>query len=234
MSKIHFNSDGYRLAGNLYVSKGSEQLAFLFIQGWTGHQNIKAAQVLSERGYTSMTYDMRGNRESEGNLADFTRADFLNDAIAAYDYLKNRLGENKSIGVVGSSFGSYTAVLLSEKRDVSCLSLRVPASYPDSGFNQLQLPQSDTASLTKWRKRKLDYTKNHAFKALHKFKGKVQIIEAEADDIVPSQATKNYADSIGNNDRLTYEIVPNAPHRLETPELQEDYENRLIGWVQSL
>lgn len=234
MSKINFTSDGYKLAGNLFVAKKPKKLAFLFIQGWTGHQNIEAAQALTELGHTTMTYDMRGNRESEGNLAEFTRADFIKDATVAYDYLKQQVGKDTTIGVVGSSFGSYTAVLLSEKREVSCLSLRVPASYPDEGFNEPQLAQGDPDGFMEWRKKRLDYTLNHAFNALHKFKGKVQIIEAEADDLVHSQASKNYADSVVDKSKLTYEVVADAPHRLQTPELQADYEKRLTSWVASL
>lgn len=191
MNKINFTSDDYKLVGNLFKPDGeAENLAFLFIQGWTGHQNIEAAQALTVLGFTTMTYDMRGNRESEGNLAEFTRTDFIKDATVAYDYLKEQVSADTQIGVVGSSFGSYTAVLLSKKRDVYCLSLRVPASYPDEGFNEPQLAQGDPDGFMEWRKKKLDHTQNHAFKALHNFKGRVQIIEAEADDLVPSQPQK--------------------------------------------
>lgn len=235
MSKISFSSDGYKLACNLFVPSGKpKKLAFLFIQGWTGHQNIEAAQALTKLGFVTMAYDMRGNRESEGNLAEFTRADFVKDSTVAYDYLRQQVGKETAIGVVGSSFGSYTAVLLSEKRNIYCLSLRVPASYPDEGFDEPQLAQGDPDGFMEWRKKKLDYTQNHAFKALHNFKGKIQIIEAEKDDLVPSQAPKNYADAIVDKAQLTYEVVPNAPHRLANEQLQVDYEKRLTAWVKSL
>lgn len=234
MSKISFISDGYKLTGNLFIAEKPEKLAFLFIQGWTGHQNIKAAQALTKLGFTSMTYDMRGNGESEGSLADFTRADFIKDASVAYDYLRKKVDDDTKIGVIGSSFGSYTAVLLSEKRDIYCLSLRVPASYPDEGFNEPQLAQGDPDSFMEWRKKMLNYTDNHAFNALHNFNGKVQIIEAEADELVPSQAPKNYANALSNKKQLLYELVPNAPHRLATDELHADYEKRLAAWVETL
>lgn len=231
MSKISFNSYGYKLSGNLFVASNPKGLAFLFIQGWTGHQNLEAAEALTKLGYTTMTYDMRGNLESEGNLADFTRADFIKDAATAYDFFKKQLGEGTKIGVVGSSFGSYTAILLSEQRDVYCLSLRVPASYPDEGFNEPQLAQRDPEGFMQWRKKELDYTQNHAFKALHFFSGKVQIIEAGNDDIVPSQASKNYANAIKDKALLTYEVVPNAPHGLANETLKADYIKRLTTWV---
>jgi dienelactone hydrolase len=181
-----------------------------------------------------MTYDMRGNRESEGNIADFTRQDFINDAAVAYDFLKAQVGKDTKIGVVGSSFGGYTAVLLSEKRDVMWLSLRVPASYPDEGFTKPHLGQRDPDGFTAWRKQKLDHTQNAAFKALHDFGGHVQIIEAEKDELVPSQAPKNYANAITDKNKLRHDIMKGAPHRLDTPERQTEYEQLLTNWLQAI
>jgi dienelactone hydrolase len=235
MKRISFTSDGYKLAGNLFMPiVKPNKLAFLLIQGWTGHQNLGAAQALADLGYPAMTYDMRGNRESEGNLAEFSRADFVRDATVAYDYLKQQVEPGTSIGATGSSFGSYTAALLSQERDVHCLSLRVPASYPDEGFNEPQLPQASTAYLTTWRKKKVKPSENHAFTALSKFKGKVQVIEAGKDELVPSQSPKNYADAVIDKTKLIYQVVPNAPHRLANEKLQADYLQRLTEWVNSI
>lgn len=209
-------------------------LAFLFIQGWMGHQNVKAAQKLAEGGFTSMAYDMRGHGESEGDLAEFSRADFVQDALAAYDFLREQVGEGVKIGVVGSSFGSYTAVLLAEKRAVHCLSLRVPASYPDDGFEKPHLPVAGSDALHNWRKKPLRYTQNRAFGALHDFTGPVQIIEAGADEQVDRQAIQNYVDAVADKERLSYALMEGAPHSLVSEELQSEYEDLLIGWAQSL
>jgi len=235
MSAISFKSDGYKLAGNLFIPEGNpKNIAFLFIQGWTGHQNTLAAQVLTKLGYITMTYDMRGNRDSEGNIANFSRADFIKDATVAYDFLKQEVGPETKIGVIGSSFGGYTAILLSEKRDVSCMSLRVPANYPDEGFNKPQQVQHESGEFEEWRKKKLSFSENHTLKALHNFKGKVQIIEAEKDEMVDAQVPKNYADAIDDKSHLTYDLLVGAPHRLATPELQAEFEKMLVAWVTSL
>jgi len=235
MSEISFTSDGYKLAGNLFKPVSQpKQFAFLFIQGWTGHQNTEAAQTLTKLGFTTMTYDMRGNGDSEGDITKFSRADFIKDATVAYDYLGSQIGKDTLIGVVGSSFGGYTAVLLSEQRNIFCLSLRVPASYPDEGYYDSLASYAESASTTKWRGKKINFSENHAFQVLHDFKGPVQIIEAGSDNIVPSQSPKNYGDAVADSSRLTYEVVPNAPHRLENEQLQSDYENRLTKWVKNL
>jgi len=233
MNEITFESDGYTLAGNLFINEQkSSDNAYLFIQGWAGSQNIEAAQALTNLGSTTMTYDMRGNKDSEGDLAEFSRSDFIKDAGAAYDYLRQKVGEKAYISVVGSSFGSYTAAILSTERDAYSLSLRVPANYPDEGYDEPQLAQI-TPETIEWRKQVLDFTQTKSLRALHDFNGKIQIIEAEADEAIPSQTSKNYGHAVSNRSLLSYEVMPNAPHRLLTPELREDYIARLIAWIQT-
>lgn len=233
MSKISFLSYGYTLAGNLFLPKQSKRLAFLFIQGWTGHQNIKAAQRLTEMGYPTMTYDMRGNGESEGELAAFSRADFAADAVTAYDYFKGQVNEETAVGVIGSSFGSYCAVLLTTERKVYCLSLRVPASYPDEGFDEPQLPHVGSDALHAWRQKALPYSENRAFSALNSFEGLIQIIEAGADEQVAHRAVQNYVDAVRDKQKLHYKVMKDAPHSLVHADLQNEYESLLTSWVKA-
>jgi esterase/lipase len=234
MSKLTFTSDGYKLAGNLFMAERPKDLAFLFIQGWTGRQALDAAQALVDLGYSCMTYDMRGNRDSQGELADFSRADFIKDACVAYDYFREQLAADVKIGVIGSSFGSYTGVLLSAQRDVHCLSLRVPANYPDEGFDEPQLASKiNSDDFRQWREEPQDYRQNSALKALHDFTGNIQTIEAGADELVPHQTVKNYVDAVVAKGRLQYEIVPNAPHSIVNDELRADYVERLVAWVKT-
>lgn len=233
MQNISFISHGYKLSGNLFVAPQPRPLAFLFLHGWMGYQNTKAAQALADFGFTSMSYDMRGNGKSEGNLADFSRADFIADAVVAYDFLKEQVGSDVEIGLVGSSFGSYTGILLSELRSVKCLSLRVPATYPDDGFDDPQLPQVGSAKLTAWRLQPLGEP-NRAFTALHNFGGKVQVIESELDDQVPHQAVQNYIDSVADEKNLEYNVVRGAPHTLVSRQQRVEYAKLLVNWVRCL
>jgi len=232
MTSISFISGGDKIAGNLFTATNPEGLAFLLIQGWTGHQNTAAAAALAGLGFTSMTYDMRGNGDSEGRLEDLSRADFLADAAIACDFLKAHVAEGTQIGVIGSSFGSYTAALLSARRPVVCLSLRVPANYPDEGFNDPQLAQKGvTCDFTAWRQQKIGPAENQALLALHNFKGPVQIIEAGADEQVAHQVIQNYVDAVGDKQRLSYSVMKDAPHSLVNGKLTEEYLSLLVDWA---
>ncbi len=231
MAGIVFESNGYKLCGNLYEPvAGNKDSAFLFIQGWTGDQNLDAARSVAALGYTTMTYDMRGNGSSAGNLSDFSRADFVHDAGVAYDYLRQRVGNTALIGVVGNSFGGYTSAMLTSEREISHLSLHVPANYPEKGSSMPQQAQM-TPQRMEWRKKPLGHKQSKALSAIHNFKGKIQIIEAELDEIVDQQTPRNYANAVADKSQLTYEIVPGAPHELDTEYLRADYRSRLARWI---
>ncbi len=114
---------------------------------------------------------------------------------------------------------------------MQCLSLRVPASYPDEGFDDPQLPQAHTKALTAWRRQTTDYLHNKAFKALYDFTGNIQIIEAEKDEFVPHQAVQNYADSVADKNRLTHVLMRGAPHQLLNSDLSTEYVKLLSSWA---
>jgi len=233
MTVISFTSHGQRIAGNLFTADKPSPLAFLLLHGWLGYQNVAAAQALATLGCTSMTYDMRGNGDSEGDLSLLTRADFLRDAAVAYDYFREQVGEHVNIGVVGSSFGSYIGILLSEKRAITCLSLRVPANYPDDGLHKTGRTNTvENPEYREWRERALDYSQNKALHALHSFKGNVQIIESEQDEQVPRQTVLNYVHTISDPQMLSYTVMAGAPHSLMTPDVQANYISLLRAWAQ--
>ena len=233
---IQFQSGGYTLAGNLFLpASNPKPLAFLLIQGWQGHQNVAAAKALAGKGYPAMTYDMRGHGDSQGDLALFSRADFIKDAVVAYDLLVGKVSAGTHIGVIGSSFGSYTAILLSKERDVYSLSLRVPAAYPDEGYDKPQAAQKEASGdFHAFRIRKVTFAQNRACQALHDFARPIRIIESGADEFVPHQVIENYLAAVQDKAKLTYQIMDDAPHSLETPEQRTAYEKTLLAWVATL
>lgn len=229
---ISFKSAGQIIAGNLFEGH-SDKPAFLFIQGWSGHQNLLTARALATAGYTTLTYDMRGHGDSEGDLASLSRANFINDSVLAYDYLKSQVSTT-SIGVVGSSFGSYTAIHLSAQRQAMCLSLRVPAIYPDTGYNEPQLAQiRNKITKTLWEQ-PLSPDQNKSLAIIHQFRGPVQIIESGNDEIIPRQNVQNIINAVNNPAQLDYHLMKSAPHSLKTEALQHEYRDLLLNWIINL
>jgi esterase/lipase len=234
---VEFDVNGLKLRGNLYIPTAPKQLAVLFIHGWTGLPNDNAAAVLAKKGYQSMTFSLGGHNDSDGRLEDVTRQKSLNEVLVAFDLFINKLPEKTKIAAVGSSYGSYHSVLLSGQRDLAALSLRVPANYPDEEFNEPQINQSgDVAqNVMHWRRMKLEVSENRALADLHNFKGYVQVIEAEKDELVPHQTVQNYVDAVKDKDKLEYHLMEGWPHSLGLDkERNERYHSLLLNWIEKV
>lgn len=238
MKKINFKSQGLTLRGHLFLADKPKDMAFLFLAGWTGKQNTLAAQMLADHGFSAMTFDSAGHDSSEGKLEDYTIADFLDFATDAYDFFKSQLPEGHKIGLIGNSFGGYLAPMLSTRRPVAAISMRVPANYPDADFNDAKAKhfnEDERYSLEEWRVHKATPKDNMALKALADFKGPIQIIRAEKDDSVGAQTVENYVAAAKNNPKLEYIVWKNAPHSIGyDKKLQKEFEDYLLNWANKI
>ena len=226
MQSISFSSGGIKLQGNLFIPKGGgkNSPAVLVIHGWTSRQDrhFGLAEALAKAGYVCLTFDLRGHGVSEGDIKDYSRKEFLDDMIAAYDYLSKVPGvDAKNVTAIGSSFGSYLSALLSSKRDCKALVLRVPANYPDKGFDEPHYPvrhaiysPASPSPLAEWKLEPHTYQEVSSLRALHDFKGRILIVESEKDETVPQQCVKDYANAVVDTTHLTYVVMRGALHSI--------------------
>jgi esterase/lipase len=185
----------------------------LYLHGWNSRPNREVLAALCERGYESFSPTFRGHEGSDGDLSRVCPRDALEDAIAAYDEVFRHIGESRKIVLLGSSYGSYIAALLSTARNVAALSLRVPANYPDELFDQPKISGDiDTKQTMAWRNLPLTSSDNRALAAIHHFSGDVQIIESGADEQIPHQTVQNYIDALADCTRLDYQVMKGWSH----------------------
>ena len=237
MKHIDFIVDRNKLKGTLVFPEKLKQKnpAILFIHGWASkrERNYQYAKSLAKLGYISFLFDMRGHGDSEGNIHTATTKEFLDDVLAAYDYLVNVVGVDKeSIVVVGSSFGGYLAALLAARRNVKRLVLRVPADYPKDAFNKpkMQTSGSGNPDVFAWRKQPRNPGETFALTAIADFNGKILIIESEKDDAVPHETVQNYANAVKDKSRLIHIVMRNAPHSIKEGPFRDEVEKILVGW----
>lgn len=222
------------IRGNLY-KPGSEArpVAVLFLHGWAGHPNDNAAKVLVEHGFYALTIGVRGHAKSDGDINRVSRQDSLQDVAVAYDFLAAQAPKGMPIVVVGSSYGSYMALLLSTIRPVAALSLRVPAAYPDKRFTEPQMGQgNEDPEVMRWRRTPQSYEGNRGFEAMHAFDGPVQIIEAEDDEQIPHQTVENYKAAIADSAQLDFHFMAGWPHSMgDDPERNRQFQELLLDWL---
>lgn len=237
MQKTSFMVDGNKLDGALFhpLKPKEKNPAILFAQGWTGEKerSYQYAEKLSALGYICMLYDARGHGESEGDINTATIRDFLDDIIAAYDYLLKVDGVDKeNISAVGTSFGSYLITLLSAKRNLKNIALRAPADYRNEDFDisKMKATGSDNPLIVVWRKQKKDPNSTFGLKAISNFAGEVLIIESGNDTIVPHETIENYLNAVKEKSHLTHIVVKDAPHSIGDGQFRDEITKILVEW----
>jgi pimeloyl-ACP methyl ester carboxylesterase len=116
---VSFQSAGLRLHGVLGVPDGlppsERRAAFLVLHGFGSNcesQNVLApTRVLSEFGYVTLRFDMRGCGKSEGDFGRVICLEQVEDLGNALSFLaRHPAVDPDRIGAIGSSFGGAVAV----------------------------------------------------------------------------------------------------------------------------
>jgi uncharacterized protein len=116
---VSFQSAGLRLHGALGVPDGlrpsERRAAFLVLHGFGSNSDsanvLQPTQVLSDFGYVTLRFDMRGCGKSEGEFGRVICLEQVEDLGNALDFLaRHPAVDPDRIGVIGSSFGGAVAV----------------------------------------------------------------------------------------------------------------------------
>jgi esterase/lipase len=232
--KVELAVNGITLRGMLHIpTESTRKNAILFLHGWTGRPNNRAAAMLARSGFYAMTISMAGHNDSDGDIKKLSRKEALDEALAAYDFLRSNIPAETGIVIVGNSFGGYIAALVAMYRPVSAISLRVPANYQEKGFDEPQWGQGHgNPDVDKWRAEPVKYSDSQALQSVHDFAGPIQIIEAEKDEVVVSQVVANYKNAASDSAQLQYLLMKDWPHSLGDDERRnQQFQKLLLDWL---
>ena len=116
---VTFASAGLKLSGNVRVpdglKPGEKRGAFLVLHGFGSNKDssnvLAPSKVLSELGYVTLRFSMRGCGDSEGEFGRVICLEQVEDTRNALTFLAGHPAvDPKRIAVVGSSFGGAVAV----------------------------------------------------------------------------------------------------------------------------
>ena len=142
---------GFKLAGTLTSPEtGGPFPAVVFISG-SGPENrneevfghkpfLVLSDYLTRQGIAVLRYDDRGVGKSGGDSRTATTADLATDALAAFEYLKNRKDiDTKHVGLIGHSEGGVIApIVANEAPDVAFVVLMAGTGVPGDSVLMLQ------------------------------------------------------------------------------------------------
>lgn len=228
--------DGVRIAGTL-ITPATLVPGVLFIHGWGGSQEqyLARARDIAGLGCLCLTFDLRGHAEGRGAFETVSRADNLQDVLAAYDtLLRRRPVDPSAVAVVGSSYGGYLAANLTALRPVKWLALRAPALYLDDGWSRPKLQLHRDHDLVSYRRSLVPRTGNRALQAMHDFRGDVLLVESELDTIVPHAVLTSYREAANEARSLTYRCIEGADHGLTGEDDQQRYSTVLLAWLKEM
>ena len=126
---------GYEIQADWY--KGTDQGAVLLtFVGFSSNKMRNSefvANVVEQTGLSALVVDLSGHGESSFDLKKTTPAQHLMEAAKAYDWIRATY-PNRTIHVMGTSYGGFMAAYLTRFRAVTKLVLRTPAIYEPKDF----------------------------------------------------------------------------------------------------
>ena len=105
----------------------------------------------------------------------------------------------------------------------------MPANLPDDDFADTYVDRFGPGNR---RPEDIYPVDSRALRALRAFRGPVQLIDADGDDVIPAKTIEDYAAAV-DPERLTRYTL-HGPHHLATPELRGEYIAALLVWADSV
>jgi hypothetical protein len=171
---------------------------------------------LAQHGLSSACFDFSGNGDST-NVESATLNLRTKQALAAANELGRKEG---SLALIGTSMGGFIAALLAPQLKPRSVVLISPAIYADEAM-EIKLDQNfPTAARASG-----DYMNSSALRALSTFEGKLLIIAAERDTVLPKGTIDLYAGCARSAKSAKVITLDTAEHKVNLW-LQEQEEER--------
>lgn len=208
--------------------------AALFLHGWDACRQDMAGPLAeaASLGFTCLDYDLRGHGATECQRPTVTPRQSLDDALAAHDSLLGTAGvDPESVAVVGASFGAWLATLLSARRPVRWLVLRVPALYPDAWWD-MPKDAMDRDALLRYRQALPTAATDQALAACAAFQGDVLLVWSGCDEVLPECLVPTFQAAFPRVASLTVRRIEGADHGLGEARHRIAYRSLLGDWLQ--
>jgi len=189
--------------------------------GYLSNKNSRTGEALSkcinENGISTITYDIYGHGESEGDIEHLTVSKAVESLLSVYDFAQSNY---KKIGLVGSSFTGSVSLICASQKNPDVIALKCPVF----SSNELWDWRLNESGLAKWKKEgylKLfskrwsyevyeDAKKYNMREITSKVTSPTLVVHGDQDVTVPMSHAENIAFSVKGEKRLV--VIEGADH----------------------
>lgn len=230
-TEVQIPLTGYSVTADWY-EHDSEQIILVLI-GFTSdrvrYQDM--ASVLQDvTGASILVLEYSGHGESTFELGEISPAQHFLEVITTFDWLKKSYPD-KSISVMGTSYGGFMATQLTKYRTFLKLVLRVPALYPPNVFYDKLKTFEPTNHFHDYRTTTPELENHPLLKRASDFQGKTLVVTHELDTICPPNETSAFTRAFNAD---TWE-QPGFKHGLSEsnpqPAILEAYYHKIAEWL---
>ncbi len=214
------------LKGDTISVDGKADLFFLHGAGTSSRERfVSLREALLEKGIGSTAFDHIGHGETGGELLGSSLEDRTVQASVVLSGL-----ETPPRAFFGTSMGAYTAIRLAVDTPVDALILGVPGVYAPEAY---AVPFGPDFSAILRRER--SWETSDAFDFLSHFNGKLLIIRAMRDEVVPSEIPERLFESaLQASHREILDV--DCDHQImrhvhSDPQILEDFANKIASFL---
>lgn len=230
---IKVQCNGYEVLADWYDGTDANKGVVLVLPGFTSSKKkyrplIRA--LIERTGMAMLVLDYSGHGESPFDIQDITIAENFSEVVRAYDWLAGRYPD-RSISVMGTSYGGYFAAKLSGVRDVQKLILRVPANYDPKDeytpWRKLDREQIENV----YRVDPRNFDSHPVLAGAKKYRGKAYVLTHEFDQACPKSSTDPYIKAFKAETWEAKGFKHGLGESTYTQEQLEEYQDILAGWL---
>ncbi|MCU1721797.1 alpha/beta fold hydrolase [Pseudomonas sp. 5P_5.1_Bac1] len=156
---------------------------------------------LAQHGVGSTAFDCIGHGRTGGDKFGTSLQDRTAQARAVIEATR------RPTAIIGSSMGAYNAIRLSETLDLSALVLVVPGVYCPEAYDVPFGP-----AFSRLIRQPRSWADSDAWMTLSRFRGRLLVITAGQDEVVPPEIPQRLHDAAVNAEWRSLLVVPDAPH----------------------
>jgi pimeloyl-ACP methyl ester carboxylesterase len=203
----------WSLKGDHWPATRSNKALYLHGAGTSSRSGYAIPRgELAQRGIGTTSFDCIGHGDTGGELAASSVASRTRQAEAV---IAARAMQGP-IAVVGTSMGAYNAIKLTESQDVTALVLIVPGVYTPEAYEVPFGPQFSSVI-----RRERSWADSDAWDILARFRGKLLVIAAEHDAVIPREIPERLVDAASNAAARQLHIVQGGAHNWLFTKLKE-------------